>query len=299
MKIVILGHNSFVGTALLEYVKLNWKCDVVLVGRKPNSEFNVHLFEVPEEKESLYDSTLRLVESLEIDEHTVIVNCISLGDVDKCEKDTNKCEIQNYLFVKCFYDLISPKSFNRFVHLSTNAVYDGENAPYSEKSVCRPVNFYGRTKIRADEYLLDKSDQRVTVLRPITMYGSVPKGGRSNPVSMIIERLKNNESLKLVDDVFVNILFVTDLVKLLKVVVDKNVDGLINVSGDEIYSRYELGIEIARLLALNKGLISRVSSSEFQTVAERPLDTSFDNRLMKELGVIPTSLAEGVKSIDL
>ena len=31
-------------------------------------------------------------------------------------------------------------------------VYDGNNAPYDEDSNCIPVNFYGSTKLKADEF---------------------------------------------------------------------------------------------------------------------------------------------------
>ena len=68
--------------------------------------------------------------------------------------------------------------------------------------------------------------------------------------------------------------------------------GLINISGDEIFSRFSLGIKVAEILNNGLKLIEEVSSSEFKTVARRPLDTTFDNTLMKEIGLYPRTLEQ-------
>jgi len=43
-----------------------------------------------------------------------------------------------------------------------------------------------------------------------------------------------------------------------------NYSGLLNVSGDKIFSRYELGLEIAAFKKKDKGMITSVSSDEFR-----------------------------------
>ncbi len=297
MKIVILGYNSFVGSALIEFYSKNKSVDLMLVGRKDNLENNFVKFEVPSILGDIGDATKKLIYNLELDAKTIVINCISMGDVDKCETDKNSCDLQNFHFVKLFYENLSKGDFARFIHLSTNAVYDGEGAPYSEISKCNPINYYGMTKLKTDEYLLSRNDNKVIVARPITMYGKVPSGGRANPVSMIVEKLQADQSLSLVDDVFVNILYVGDLVRVIDKLIKIEYTGLINISGNEIYSRYELGLEIALLLGSKASLIESVTSSEFSTVAKRPRNTSFNNNLMKSLGIEAKSLREVILSL--
>ena len=98
----------------------------------------------------------------------------------------------------------------------------------------------------------------------------------------------------MVNDVLVNILFIGDLVKTIDKLIELNYTGIINISGDKIYSRYELGIEIATLLNKNINLIESVTSSEFKTIAKRPLNTSFDNTLLKKLGINPRPLKQTI-----
>ena len=297
MKIIILGYNSFVGSAIAEYFDNKDNVELVYVGRKDCDQHDVIKFDVKNNLSELKDNVADLVKTINLDYDSVVVNCISMGDVDKCETHKEECEIQNYEFVKILYDEMSKGDFSKLVHFSTNAVYDGKHAPYGETSECHPVNYYGVIKLKADHYLLDQKDNRVIVARPITMYGKVPEGGRANPTSMIIGRLMANQELKLVNDVLVNILYIGDLVRTVEKLLEIDFSGLINISGDEIYSRYDLGLKIAGLLNKDPVLIESVTSDEFVTVAKRPLDTSFDNALMKQLGIKPSLLADIVPGL--
>jgi len=96
--------------------------------------------------------------------------------------------------------------------------------------------------------------------------------------------------------VTVNILYVGDLIKSIEKLISIDFSGSINISGDEIYSRYSLGLKVAEILNSGLDLIEEVSSSEFKTVASRPLNTSFDNSLMKEYGVYPRTLKQVISN---
>ena len=296
MKIILLGFNSFTGSSISEY--FGSKPGVVLthVGRQESALHQVVKFEVPNDISMLEQSVRNLVKQLSLDD-SIIINCISMGDVDKCEVEKNRCKIQNHLFVEALYRNIKKSKFKKLIHFSTNAVYDGNNAPYKEISDCFPVNFYGLTKLKADQFLLEQKDPRLMLIRPITMYGKVPEGGRPNPVSMIIERLKNNQPLTLVDDVLVNILYVGDLVRAINQLIEMDFKGLINISGDEVYSRYELGLKIAKLIGSKEDLISSATSTEFETIANRPMNTSFDNTLMKSMRIETHKLKQVISKL--
>ena len=297
MKIIILGYNSFVGCSVSEYFRAKSGVDLVYVGRKDSDAHKVVKLDVAENLQELSCRMEGLVNEIGIDNNCVLINCISMGDVDKCETNKQACDVQNYQFVKILYEQLKKGAFKKLIHFSTNAVYDGENAPYGEESVCKPINFYGFTKLKADRFLLDQKDGRVIIARPITMYGRVPEGGRANPTSLIIERLMSNQKLKLVNDVLVNILYVGDLVRTVEKLLDVDFSGLINISGDEVYSRYELGLKIAELLNKDTTLIESVTSDEFVTVAKRPLDTSFNNSFMKGMGIKPSLLEDIMPSL--
>ncbi len=41
----------------------------------------------------------------------------------------------------------------RFIHLSTDQVFDGTSAPYTEESPTNPINPYGKAKAQAEELI--------------------------------------------------------------------------------------------------------------------------------------------------
>jgi dTDP-4-dehydrorhamnose reductase len=298
MKIIIFGCNSLVGSNILEFYKENNDIELVSIGRRDgnNSCAEFKYYSVPDNVDEINYSIDNLLSQLNLDEESVIINTISIGDVDQCELNKVECNLINFIFIRSLYERLKSYSFKRFIHFSSNAVYSGDNALYDEYSECNPINYYGKVKLKADNFLQSKKDKKITIVRPITLYGKVPNNGRQNPVSMIVNRLNKNKVIKLVDDMYVNILFIDDLVSVIDKVIEKNFYGLINVSGDVVYSRYELGIKLAKLMNKNTSLVKSASFKDFNTLAKRPENTSFDNSIMKSLGVFPTSLKE---SLDL
>ena len=252
MRIILLGYNSFVGIEISKYFISLKNVKLIYVGRKKSSLHKTVKFEVVNDQEKLKKNISKLLIDLNLDSDCVLINCISLSNVDKCETYKEDCKFQNSLFVNYLYSNLKNHNFKKLIHLSTNAVYDGNNAPYNENSACKPVNYYGKTKLEADEFLLSFNDERVMVVRPITLYGKLVKGGRHNPVSLIINSIQKKQRIKLVNDVTVNILYVVDLIRAIEKLILIDFYGLINISGDEIFSRFSLGIKVAEIL--NNGL---------------------------------------------
>lgn len=298
MRIIILGYTSFVGRAISDYFSSIEDVELVHVGRKDSNRHKVIKFEVVNDIKLLDEAVYNLVDGLELNNKSVVINCISMGDLDECEVNQEDCEIQNYHFVKILYEHLKSNSFNKLIHLSSNAVYGGNNPPYSEQSECMPINFYGKVKLKIDQFLLGQCDARVVVARPITMYGRVPHNDKPNPVSMIISNLRNGKKMRLTNDVVVNLLYVGDLVQAIEKILEVDFSGLINLSGNKAYSRYALGMEIVELLNIKGSLIESITSAEFNDIASRPLNTSFDNSLMREIGVQPRSLQQVLNSCE-
>ncbi|MBI3538419.1 MAG: sugar nucleotide-binding protein [Chloroflexi bacterium] len=43
----------------------------------------------------------------------------------------------------------------RFIHLSSDAIFDGEHAPYNEESKPQPIHAYAESKARGEEEVLN------------------------------------------------------------------------------------------------------------------------------------------------
>ncbi len=210
----------------------------------------------------------------------VVVNCIAQGNVDQCEQNYESCNRLNFGIVVDLVNILK-KSNVKLVHFSSNAIYDGENPLYNEVSKAFPVNNYGKIKLKADKLIL-KLMKNYLLLRPITMIGHAEKFQRDNPATFIIKKLHKNQNLKLVNDDFVNFLYLDDMSKILGTLLQKKINGEFNISGNEILNRYQLGLKILKKIQ-TKSLIIECTSKAFNQYARRAHNTSFDNSKIRKL----------------
>lgn len=283
-RVLLLGSTSFTGSHTLNSLKDRYSFRTV--GRQASSVDSV--FDV-------YNDDIANLRS-DLEWSDVVINCFSNGDVDSCELDPQPSAKLNLDFPKQLCDLQKESGFH-LVHFSSNAVYDGDNPLYSEQSDHHPINTYGRLKSEADSYLKDHSE-RLSLLRPITMYGQLLGNQRHNPFSFFFDRLLNNQDVVAVNDVLVNMLHVDVLTQCIAKVIDDEVYEEFNVSGDNIVSRFDFVNEIKRCIPTSRSKVTETDSSGFKTAARRPLDTSFENQKMKSmLGVHPQELSATIAQL--
>lgn len=283
-KVLLLGGNSFTGSHIVD--KLESKYDILSISR--NGDLNTF---------DLTLDSINKVENIIIDnEIEVVINCISDGNVDSCEVNKDFAKLINLDFVQDLVDIQNKLKF-KLIHLSTNAVYDGLKSPYNEISEHSPINYYGKIKSEADSYVISKS-KNYCILRPITMYGKKLKSQRDNPFSFFYNQLKNNAKIIAVNDIYVNMLFIDDLISCIDNVISNDVRGVFNISGSDIVNRVEFIKIIKNNLDDSSSYIESVPSSYFNSLAPRPLNTSFDNtKMINELGVVPTHISDAISKL--
>lgn len=213
----------------------------------------------------------------------VVVHAASIGNVDICEKNKKDAYQTNVLGTK--YLASSAKKIKaKFVFLSSNAVFDGDNAPYEEMSTPKPINFYGKTKFKAEK-LIGTSLEEYTILRLNTMYGWHKKGERENPMTWILSRLKNKEKTYVVNDVYNSHLYVKSACEALSRVIEKwDAGAIYHIGGEDCISRYDFFATIADIFGYKKSNILPVDSTFFGKIAPRPKNTCF--KLLKMQSVL-------------
>ena len=167
----------------------------------------------------------------------------------------------------------------RLVHISTDMVLDGENAPYDESAQPAPVHGYGRTKDAA-EALVRSSASDAAIVRTSLVCRLDPP----DPVTQwISDCLRDGETITLYTDEIRCPVWLDDLSSALLELAASDFSGVINVSGPQALSRYEMGLRLARCLGLDPARITPGLSS--LSSVRRPrnltLDTSLARRLLQ------------------
>ncbi|MCC5814319.1 MAG: NAD-dependent epimerase/dehydratase family protein [Leptospira sp.] len=104
-------------------------------------------------------------------------------------QDSNRYEDYekaNVIYTQKILDLSVELGIEHFIYFSSiKALGEGRDEPYNELSVPKPIDFYGKTKLIAEDLVKTftyKNNQSYTILRPPLLYGNYPK---ANMLSLV------------------------------------------------------------------------------------------------------------------
>jgi dTDP-4-dehydrorhamnose reductase len=203
----------------------------------------------------------------------VVVHAATLTDVDKCELNKELAWKVNVEGTKNIVE--AAKITGSFlIYITTDYVFGGETGRYKETDAPNPINYYGVTKLKAEEIV--KTQKKYFIARPSVMYGSTPSAGKINFALWIIENLRKGEHIKIVTDQWNTPTLNTNLAEMTLEVIERKLTGIYHLCGATRVSRFKFAEQIADVFSLDKGLIDKVLSSQFTLPAKRPMDSSLD-----------------------
>ncbi|MFI5133868.1 MAG: SDR family oxidoreductase [Chitinophagales bacterium] len=222
-----------------------------------------------------------------------VIHAGAMSKPDDCEQNQWDCYMANAEGTLAVL-LNAAECKSHFIFISTDFIFDGETGMYKEDDLPNPVNFYGRTKLEAEE-AVKGYDYDWTIVRTVSVYGK-PFSVRGNILSVIKEKLEKGEEYKVFDDQVRTPTYVEDLTEGIVSIIEKKAKGIFHLSGTDILTPYQMACLTADYLGLNKSLIKKVIASEFTQPAKRPPKTGFIiDKARKELGFEPISFEEGLK----
>jgi dTDP-4-dehydrorhamnose reductase len=190
--------------------------------------------------------------------------------------------------------LAAEKGKSFIIFISTDFIFDGEQGIYKEEDESHPVNYYGETKVHAEE-LVKKYNYAFAIIRTILVYGK-PLSGKNNILTIVKEKLEKGEKYKVVNDQVRTPTYVEDLASAIITVIEKKATGIYHIGGKDVLTPYEMACKTADYLGLDKSLIRKVTQADFSQPAQRPLKTGFNiSKAETELGYRPVSFEEGLR----
>ena len=195
----------------------------------------------------------------------VIINLAAFTDVDACELDPDKAYLLNTKSVEMLLN-----NYNgQFIQISSDYVFDGNNGPYSENDNTNPLSVYGKTKLEAEK-ILQKNGKYWCILRTNVLFDYY-NGTKASFIKWVIDSLKLNKSVNVVDDQWNNPTWTQNLAEFIELVINKNVRGIYNYGGVDYLNRFEFAQIIADIFHLDKSLILPITSNSLNQAAPRPL----------------------------
>lgn len=183
----------------------------------------------------------------------------------------------------------------RFLHVSTDAVFDGERGNYVETDAPNAQNVYAATKL-AGERAVMAANQDAMIAR-VNFYGWSRFGTRSL-VEFFYNNLKAGKPMKGFVDAMYNPTYVRDLVGMLLGLLRVNEAGIFHAVTREATSKYAFGVAVAKQFGFDADLIAPVSTDEGGLTVKRSLNLNLNtDKITKVLGNKPATIEEGLAGL--
>jgi dTDP-4-dehydrorhamnose reductase len=288
MNVLLTGASSLLGWEILRQAPSGW---TIFAGLHRNIELPASAHGCQRLPLDLTDRkhVQQTLQGLHID---AVIHAASVGNLDSCQKEPAAARLVN---VEGTRNLLEYSTRDcAFVFASTLYVFDGTNPPYDETMQPHPINEYATMKLEA-ERLVQTLSPRPIIVRPMTMYGWHAPDQRMNWVTWLLNKLRNEEQVSVVNDVYNNHLWAGDCARGVIAAVLQNVTGVLHFGGPEMASRYDFSVKVAEAFGFDRSLIVPVTSSSFPDIALRPPNTSCSITKMRELlGVQPLGIEAGL-----
>lgn len=220
-----------------------------------------------------------------------VVNCAALTDVDACEQDPEGASALNRDMPEKLARAAGSRGV-KFVHISTDAVFDGKSGDYTENSIPVPVNEYGRSKLEGEQAVL-AADPRALVLRT-NFFGWSP-GPKIGLFEWFYRGLDAGEPRPGFSDVFVSMLSARHLAEWILRLLRSDLHGLYHLASSDCVSKYDFGRLIAEVFSFQADLIHPISVDQAGLQAARPKNLCLSTRkICQNTGSDLPTVREGV-----
>ncbi|KIO75258.1 dTDP-4-dehydrorhamnose reductase [Pedobacter lusitanus] len=292
--VLVTGSNGLLGQKITEAIIAGKQFNLVATSKGGNRFKSTQGYEYAEMDILDPVSVSNVLKQYKPD---AVIHTAALTNVDKCETEKELAYALNVEAVKTLITICEEYNI-QLVHLSTDFIFDGANGPYKESDEPNPLSYYGQTKLEAEE-LIKNSGCKWAILRTIIVYGIISDESRSNIVLWAKGALEKGTPINVVNDQWRMPTLAEDLAAACLAVVEKDAQGVFNVSGKDMMSIAELVSRVADFWQLNKELITEISAGTLNQAAKRPVKTGFIlDKTIKELGYAPHSFEQGLALLD-
>ena len=240
-KILITGASGFLAAYWIEALNKNNNKITLLINKKKNKicqKFETH--EV---------NKIKSIKKFFIkNQFDYVINTASLADVNLCEKKPILAKLVHEDFVKKIAQ--AAKKTNAYlIHISTDHIFSGKNKIYTEVSKTKTINVYARTKLNSERIIKRYKLRRYLIIRG-NFFGFGPSYKKTF-LDWIVNRLKKNLFIHMVDDVYFSPLYITIFIDIINKLILLNKVGIYNVSSIDRISKYTFALCVAKTLKLD------------------------------------------------
>ncbi len=209
-----------------------------------------------------------------------IIHTLAMTSPDLCEKRKLDAWQVNVETVKEIIQYCSAVGA-RLIFTSTDLVFEGTRGMYTESDPPNPVNFYGDTKLEAENEIRNVNGwDNYAIARLSLMYG-YNLNHKKNYFDELVHAVQNGEPAEVFDDQYRTMLSIPDAAACIMELLTSEFTGLLHIGGPERLSRYEFACRLADHFGKPKDSFIKISMFASKLAARRPADVSLNSALAR------------------
>lgn len=220
-----------------------------------------------------------------------IIHCAALADLNLAQQ---KPELAHQL--NCEVPGALARAASRwgipFVHISTDAVFDGQTGGYREDDPVNPLSIYAQTKLAGEEAVRESFVD--AIIARVVFFGWSLTGDRSLS-EFFFNNLCVGQKIKGFTDAQFCPLYTEHLSEILLEMLAAGLTGTYHVVSPEVLSKFDFGVRIARRFGFDPELIEPIRMQDIKRDAPRALDLTLKpDKVQDALGHPLPSVDEGI-----
>lgn len=264
MRIFVIGCGGMLGIEL--YRHFNEKGHTVLA-----TDINIEPEFIGWLKYQNVTNFVSLAETVSRFKPNVIMNLAAMTDLEECEMNS-KLAIQTNAIGSSNCATLAAMLDVPYVYISTAGIFDGEKEFYTDSDIPNPLGWYGKSKYWGEQFA--QIAPKHIILRCGWQQGGCEYDKKF--ISKIMKQIKNgSKELNVVDDKLGSPTYTVDFTKQIETMINANAYGVWNAVCTGDGSRYDVAVELIKLLNLQNIVnINKVSSEFWKNTYFAPRPTS-------------------------
>lgn len=279
---LIIGSDSLIGNALMSHLQRSGEKTYGTSRRldkvKPHCWY-LNLYEDTNEWELIYPVSCAVI-------------CAGVTSLEECRTNPVATARINVESICALARKLALKGIF-VIYLSTNQVFDG-SVPFSlPDDPVSPQSEYGRQKAEVERRLKELGDS-IAIIRLTKVLGSTNK-----LLSSWVEDLSNGKAIEPFSDMFISPISLSCVISVLRLVMDRQLSGILQVSGKNDLSYAEIAEFLAGLISADKSLVRPIPVSQSNICVESMLQHTTLNidRLKSAFGIEPSDTLSIIKEV--
>lgn len=204
----------------------------------------------------------------------IVIHCAAETRVDYCEEFPEKALLINVQGTENLARAAA-RIGAKFVYISTDSVFDGQEGMYNEEANPNPLNVYAQTKLTGERVTKQQVLNPFPLIVRTNIYGWNARQ-KFSLAEWILDRLDHGQIVPGFADIYFSPILVNDLAEIFVDMIKAGLRGTYHVGANERCSKFAFAKILCKVFDRDIALVQVENSDGVGFKALRPKDTSLD-----------------------